>query len=311
MQRPCCYGINRRQPGCCSVLPTGGFYILRIFRYPEREDMYSFSDYKRSTEAISGYIGSFKPDVLLILGSGLGFLGDMCGEAMKISYEDIPNFCPSTAPGHAGNLVLGKLGGKNVCIMQGRMHCYEGHTMEEVSYPVRVARLLGAETMIVTNASGGVNREFSPGDIMLITDHIKLFQDTPLAGENIPEFGPRFNDMTAAYTPELRGIAHRVAAEQGIELREGVYMYFPGPQYETPAEIRAARVLGADAVGMSTVPEVIAARHCGMRILGFSLISNMAAGITGVELSEQEVLDAAAEAKGRFSALVTGCLERM
>lgn len=270
--------------------------------------MYTFADYKLSAQVIKERSGDFTPELLLVLGSGLGFLGDMCTDARIIDYADIPGFKASTAPGHSGKLVLGKLGGRNVCVMQGRIHYYEGYSMEEIAFPVRVARLLGASTLIVTNAAGGVNTGFKTGDIMVIEDHIKLFDESPLRGKNIPEFGPRFNDMTDVYTAKLRQTALDTARTQGMALQEGVYMFFPGPQYETPAEVRMARILGADAVGMSTAPEAIAARHCGMDILGFSLISNAAAGILGEPLSEQEVLDAAAAAKNKFSMLILGCI---
>jgi purine-nucleoside phosphorylase len=271
--------------------------------------LHSFEDYKKSAELIRERANGFEPELLMILGSGLGFLGDRGKDPCRIEYTEIPGFRVSTAPGHAGALVLGELGGKRVCVMQGRVHYYEGYSMEDIAFPVRTARLLGAKTLLVTNAAGGVNESFSVGDIMLITDHIKLFDESPLRGPNIGGFGPRFNDMTHTYTAALREKALDAAARLGMELRQGVYMYFPGPQYETPAEIRAARILGADAVGMSTVPEVIAARHCGMDILGFSLISNLAAGITDEPLSEEEVLIAAEAAKDRFSALVLECLE--
>lgn len=273
--------------------------------------MYHFEDYQKSAEVIRKKAGGFEPEVFMILGSGLGFLGDLVNVPCRIGYDEIPGFSVSTAPGHSGKLVLGELGGKRVCVMQGRVHYYEGYSMEDITYPVRTARLLGASKLLVTNAAGGVTESFSAGDIMIITDHIKLFDESPLRGRNIGEFGPRFNDMTHTYSKTLRAKAAEVANRLGMKLQQGVYMFFTGPQYETPAEIRAARILGADAVGMSTVPEVIAARHCGMDILGFSLISNLAAGILDRPLSEEEVLEAAAAAKERFSALVLGCLESM
>ena len=191
------------------------------------------------------------------------------------------------------------------------MHHYEGYSYEEVSYAVRVLRLLGCGTLIVTNAAGCINTAWKAGELMLITDQIKIFMESPLRGENIPEFGPRFPDASHLYTPALQELARSAAADLNIPLREGVYMYFPGPQYETPAEIRFARVAGADAAGMSTAPEVITAAHCGMQVLGFTLLSNMAAGILDQPLSEQEVLDAAAAAREKFSRLVLTCLERL
>ena len=210
-----------------------------------------------------------------------------------------------------GQLVFGTLMGRRIAVMQGRLHAYEGYSFEEVCFPLRVLRLLGCSKLIITNAAGGVNLSLRVGDICLITDHIKFFMDSPLRGRNIPEFGVRFPDATRLYTPRLQDVARSVAARQGLSLAEGVYMYFPGPSYETPAEIRAIRVLGGDLVGMSTVPEVIAAGHAGMEVLGFSLVANAAAGITGQTLSEQEVLDAAAAAKERFSRLICGCVESM
>ena len=272
---------------------------------------YAFSDYQRSADAIRAKIGDFQPQVAMILGSGLGYLGDLVENAVAVPYGEIPNFRVSTAPGHKGQLVFGTLEGKKVAVMQGRMHHYEGYSYEEVSYAVRVLRLLGCTTLIVTNAAGCINKDWKAGDLMLISDQMKFFMESPLRGENIPEFGVRFPDSSHLYTPALRDMARQTAAELGIGLREGVYMYFPGPQYETPAEIRAARVLGADAAGMSTAPEVITAGHCGMQVLGFTLLSNMAAGILDQPLSEQEVLDAAEAAKDKFSRLVLACLKKI
>ena len=272
---------------------------------------YSFAQYQESADAIRAKIGDFQPKVAMILGSGLGFLGDEVEHPIAVPYAQIPHFKVSTAPGHKGQLVFGTLEGQAVAVMQGRMHHYEGYSYEEVSYAVRVLRLLGCDTLVVTNAAGCVNREWSAGDLMLITDHIKIFMESPLRGENLPQFGPRFPDASHLYTPALREVARQAAAELSIPLREGVYMYFPGPQYETPAEVRFARVAGADAVGMSTAPEVITAGHCGMQVLGFTLLSNMAAGILDQPLSEQEVLDAAAAAREKFSGLVRACLRRL
>ena len=272
---------------------------------------YTFEQYQESAAVIRAKIGDFKPDVAMVLGSGLGYLGDLVDDAVVVPYGEIPHFKVSTAPGHKGQLVFGRLNGKNVAVMQGRMHHYEGYSYEEVSYAVRVLRLLGSETLIVTNAAGCVNTQWSAGELMLITDQIKIFMESPLRGENIPEFGPRFPDSSHLYTPALQQVARAAAKDLGIELREGVYMYFPGPQYETPAEVRFARIAGADAVGMSTAPEVTVAAHCGMQVLGFTLLSNMAAGILDQPLSEQEVLDAAAAAKEQFSKLVLTCLERL
>lgn len=272
---------------------------------------YTFADYENAARHISQRLGDFRPEVAMILGSGLGDMADMAKDPIVIPYGEIPGFSVSTAPGHKGQLVFGTLGGKSVAVMQGRLHAYEGYSFEEVCFPLRVLRLLGCDKLVITNASGGVNLSFRVGDICLITDHIKFFMDSPLRGQNIPEFGTRFPDATHLYTPRLQEVARKTAQSQGLDLVEGVYMYFPGPSYETPAEIRAIRVLGSDLVGMSTVPEVIAAGHAGMEVLGFSLVSNAAAGITGNALSEQEVLDAAAAAKERFSKLIYGCVEAM
>ncbi|MBP1737319.1 MAG: Purine nucleoside phosphorylase [Oscillospiraceae bacterium] len=271
----------------------------------------TFAQYQESVSFIQKQLGSFVPKIALILGSGLGYLGDLVEQPVAVAYGDIPYFKCSTAPGHSGRLVFGTLAGRPVAVMQGRIHHYEGYSYEEVVYAVRVLRLLGCETLIVTNAAGAINTEFQAGDLMLITDHIKLFLDSPLRGSNLPEFGPRFPDSSHLYTPSLQKLAREAAEEEGIFLREGVYFYFPGPQYETPAEIRAARILGGDAAGMSTAPEVIAAGHCGMSVLGFTLCSNMAAGILNQPLSEEEVLRAGEAAKDRFSKLVLTCLKKL
>lgn len=272
---------------------------------------FTYQQYQESADAVRSRIGSFAPKVAMILGSGLGYMGDEVDGAVAVPYGEIPHFKTSTAPGHKGQLVFGTLAGQRVAVMQGRMHHYEGYSYEEVSYAVRVLRLLGCSTLVVTNAAGCINLEWSAGDLMLITDQIKLFMESPLRGPNLPEFGPRFPDSSTLYSPALREVARRAAAALGIELREGVYMYFPGPQYETPAEIRFARTAGADAAGMSTAPEVITAAHCGMQVLGFTLLSNMAAGILPQPLTEQEVLDAGEAAKEKFSRLLLECLKRM
>lgn len=247
---------------------------------------------------------SVKPSVGLILGSGLGVLGDEIEEGHRIRYEEIPDFPVSTVEGHAGRLVLGELEGKAVVVMQGRFHYYEGYPMDQVVFPVWVMRRLGVETLLVTNAAGGVNTSFSPGDLMLITDHIKFFTDSPLRGPNLEDLGPRFNDMSDAYTARLRALAWKAAAAAGIDLREGVYAHMPGPSFETPAEIRMLRTLGADAVGMSTVPEVIAAAHCGLEVLGISAISNMAAGILDQPLNHEEVIETGRQVRDVFIRLV-------
>ena len=272
---------------------------------------YTMEQYRASAKAIRDRLGDFIPKVAMVLGSGLGYMGDEVEGAVAIDYLDIPNFKASTAPGHKGRLVFGTLEGQRVAVMQGRTHHYEGYSYEEVSYAVRVLRLLGCDTLIATNAAGCVNTSWQAGDLMLMTDHIKMFSESPLRGENLPEFGVRFPDASHLYTPRLRELARQTAQELGIPLREGIYFYCYGPQYETPAEVRAARVLGGDAVGMSTAPEVIVAGHCGMEVLGLTLLSNMAAGILDQPLSEQEVLEAGETAREKFSGLVRACLRKM
>ena len=274
-------------------------------------ECYTFEQYQESARALEAELKGFRPKVLLILGSGLGFLGDEVENPIVVPYSRVPHMKFSTAPGHKGQFVFGRLGGQDVAVMQGRLHTYEGWSFADVSYPVRVLRLLGAETLLVTNAAGAVNERFSAGDIMLITDHIKLFGVSPLCGPNVEEFGPRFPDVSHVYTPALQSVAREAAAAQGLTLRQGVYMYFPGPQFETPAEVRMARTLGADAAGMSTVPEAIVAAHCGMQVLGLTLCTNMAAGILPQPLSGEEVMEIASRSSRKFSALVRGCLERM
>ena len=271
----------------------------------------SFAQYQESADYLKSKLGGFVPRVAMVLGSGLGYLGDEVSDPVIVPYAEIPHFKHSTAPGHKGQLVFGMLAGQKVAVMQGRMHYYEGYSYEEVGYAVRVLRLLGCDTLFVTNAAGGVNWSFKAGDLMLITDQIKPFLESPLRGENLPEFGPRFPDCSFLYTPALQDLARRQARRLDIGLKEGVYCYFPGPQYETPAEVRMARFLGADAVGMSTAPEVIVAGHCGMKVLGLTLVSNMAAGILPKPLSEEEVLQAAAAARDRFSGLLLACLEHL
>ena len=272
---------------------------------------YTIEDYQASVWAIRERAGDFVPQTALILGSGLGFLADEVADPLSVDYRDIPGFRTSTAPGHQGRLVLGTLEGRRVAVMQGRMHHYEGYSYQEVAYPVGVLRLLGCGELIVTNAAGCVRTDWQAGDLMLITDHIKLFSESPLRGPNLPQLGPRFPDASHLYTPRLQQLARESARELGMTLREGVYFYCYGPQYETPAEVRAARILGGDAVGMSTAPEVVAAGHCGLEVLGLTLLSNMAAGILDQPLSEEEVLQAGERARESFAGLVRACLRKL
>lgn len=240
----------------------------------------------------------------LVLGSGLGDLAEEIKNPVIINYKDIPHFPVSTVAGHAGRLVIGELEGRNVLCMQGRFHFYEGYEMDQVVFPIQVMKMLGVQRLILTNAAGCVNTSWKPGTLMLINDHIKLAPQSPMRGRNEDELGLRFFDMSRAYDPELIKVAKVQAEKLGIPVTEGVYMFFSGPNFETPAEIRAARVLGADAVGMSTVPEVIAAAHCGLRTLGISCMTNMAAGILDQPLGHTEVLETSLRVKGQFSALI-------
>ena len=274
-------------------------------------EFYTYEQYQESAQALREKLNGFQPRVLVILGSGLGALADEVEDPIAVPYEEVPHMKHSTAPGHKGRFLFGKLAGQDAAVMQGRLHTYEGWSFADAGYPVRVLRLLGARSLVVTNAAGAVNTGFAAGDIMLITDHIKFFGVSPLCGPNVEEFGPRFPDVSHVYTPALRQKARETAGAQGVDLKEGVYMFFPGPQYETPAEVRAARLLGADAVGMSTVPEAITAAHCGMEVLGFTLCTNMAAGVLEQPLSGDEVIEAAEAAGPKFTALVKGCLERL
>ena len=242
-------------------------------------------------------------DFGLILGSGLGELAEEIEEAIVIPYDQIPFFPTSTVVGHAGQLVYGTLSGKKVLAMQGRFHFYEGHSMQTVTYPVRVMAALKAHSVIVANASGGVNESFVPGDLMLITDHINFTGQNPLIGPNEDEIGPRFPDMSEAYTLTYREVAKEAASQLDLTLKEGVYMGYSGPTYETPAEIRMSRTMGADAVGMSTVPEVIVAAHSGLKVLGISCITNLAAGMQA-NLNHEEVVETTQRVKQSFKALI-------
>ncbi len=273
--------------------------------------MATYKQYEESASYLKEKLSGFAPEVMLILGSGLGFLGDIVENPIFVPYSEIPHFKHSTAPGHKGRFVFGELSGKKVMVMQGRLHIYEGYTAEEAAYPVRVAKLLGVNSLIVTNACGGVNTSYKVGELIVLKDFMKFPNVNPLLGENLNEFGPRFCDMSYAYDKDYRNLAKQIGKEQGLDLKEGVYFYMTGPQYETPAEIKAIRILGGDVVGMSTAPESITANHCGMKILGISLVTNMAAGVLDNPLSEQEVLDEGAKAAKYFSKLILEFLVRM
>jgi len=253
-----------------------------------------------------------QPKIAIILGSGLGALADEVQIDAAFPYQEIPGFAQSTVSGHAGRLIVGTLAGKKVIIMQGRLHYYEGHPMSAIIFPVRVMHALGANTLIVTNAAGGLNPDFDPGDVMLITDHINVQGNNALIGPNLDEIGPRFPDMTHTYTPELQALALEIAEREKISLRQGVYVAWSGPTYETPAERRYLRIIGGDAVGMSTVPEVTAANHAGMHILGLSAITNIATG--GPDQppdSHEEVLAMAQVAGKKLVRLVGQILEQI
>lgn len=263
-----------------------------------------------ATEYIKG-ITDIKPEIALILGSGLGAMAENIKNPVKIKYSDIPNFPVSTVVGHAGELIIGELEGKKVVAMQGRFHYYEGYSQSLTTMSVRVMKMLGAETLIITNAAGGANKDFKAGDLMIIKDHINLSGSNPLIGKNDDRIGPRFPDMSDAYNKEYRDLIKKSAEEEGIEVREGVYTFFSGPNYETPAEIRMVQVLGGDAVGMSTVPEVIVAAHCGMKVIGVSCITNMAAGISETKLNHKEVIETTEKVKVNFAKLITRVIKNL
>lgn len=252
-----------------------------------------------------------EPDVALILGSGLGPLADKIENKIEVLYKDIPNFLVSTNPMHAGKMIFGNLAGKKVVCMSGRFHSYEGYSMEQLAIPVRVLSLLGAKKLIVTNAAGAVNMDYKPGDIMIISDHLKFPLESPMCGPNVEDFGPRFFDVSKMYTPELRILAKECAKQTNLTVHEGTYFFMPGPQFETPAEIKAIRVLGGDAVGMSTVTEALTAAHLGMQVLGFSVLTNMAAGILDQPITDEEVNEIGNMISSKFSSYIETIIEKM
>ena len=252
-----------------------------------------------------------RPKIALVLGSGLGAFADEFSSAKKIPYAKIPHFPQSTAIGHAGQLVLGKVDGVDVAGMQGRVHLYEGYSPQQVVFPIRVFARMGVKAVILTNAAGGVNLNYSAGALVAISDHINLQGVNPLIGPNDERFGVRFPDMTRAYDPEFRNFVSDAGKKLKMNLHEGVYLALSGPNYETPAEIRSFRTLGADLVGMSTVPEVLAARHAGIRVLGISCVTNMAAGVTGQALTAEEVFETGARVKNEFIALLKAVIPKI
>jgi purine-nucleoside phosphorylase len=271
---------------------------------------YTLEYFQKSADYIRSIV-PWSPEIAIVLGSFLGPFTDAIEDPIAIDYGDIPNFLVSTVQGHAGKLIFGTVAGRRVVCMSGRFHSYEGYDFEQLVIPVRLFKLLGVKALILTNAAGAVNAEYRPGDIMIVSDHIKLTGASPLRGKNVDEFGPRFFDVSRMYTPELRRLARACAEGTGLTLHEGVYMFFTGPQYETPAEIRAARILGADAVGMSTVTEALTAAHCGMPVLCLSVMTNMAAGVLEQPLTSEEVLETATAVAKRFSVYLKKIIERI
>ena len=254
--------------------------------------------------------GIKQPEIGLVLGSGLGELANEIENPVILPYTDIPNFPVSTVEGHDGNLIFGLLSGKKVIALQGRFHFYEGYALEDVTYPIRVFKELGVKTLILTNAAGGVNQSFEPGDIMVITDHLNLSGCNPLMGPNVSKHGPRFVDLSQTYSLRAQELLKQISLEEGISLKEGVYTWLSGPSYETPAEIRMVRTLGGDAVGMSTVPEAIVAKHTGMEVIGLSCITNLAAGMQDT-LSHEEVVTISNQAKPKFKQILRHLIAKL
>lgn len=271
------------------------------------------SYFDRVNEAAGVVLGSVGavPDVAVVLGSGLGDFADTLTDAVSIPYRDIPHWPVPRVVGHAGRLVAGRLGTRHVAALAGRCHAYEGHDLKAVAFGVRALGLVGVKTLVLTNAAGGINTGFSPGTLMVIDDHVNLTGNNPLVGENDERFGARFPDMSEVYSLRLRRMADEVGRAEGLSLRHGVYAAVLGPSYETPAEIRYLRTIGADAVGMSTAAEAIAARHMGLEVLGISCISNMAAGVLGQALVHEEVLETTRRVRGQFFALLEGIVGRL
>jgi len=274
----------------------------------------STSLYDTASEAacyIAERAGVRKPRVAIVLGSGLGGVADSIPDGVEIPYDEIPHFPTSTVDGHAGSLLIGSIEGVDVVVMKGRFHFYEGYSMEQVTLPVRVFKLMGIGSLFLTNAAGSTSTKLAPGSLMIITDHLNMFGENPLRGPNDERFGPRFPDMTSVYAADFMDIAHEAAREIGIVLAEGVYVGLRGPSYETPAEIRMLRDLGADAVGMSTVPEAIVARYCGIKVLAVSCISNLCAGLTRNQINHSEVMEVGARAQEQLSKLILRVVPRL
>lgn len=271
--------------------------------------MSSYDAVKEAADAVRSRIDAV-PDIAIVLGSGLGAFAGELTDAVSIPYGELPHWPVSNVVGHEGRLLVGRRGGTRVAALSGRCHAYEGHDLRTVTFAVRALGVLGVKTLILTNAAGGINTGFSEGALMVIDDHINLLGDNPLVGTNDERFGPRFPDMTEVYSRRLRAIADQAARELGLTLPHGVYVSLLGPSYETPAEIRFLRTIGADAVGMSTVPEAIAARHMGLEVLGISCITNMAAGVLPHPLDHNEVMETARRVRGQFIALLDAIIAR-
>jgi len=265
----------------------------------------------RCYDGVKEKLGGFTPKIALILGSGLGALADEIDVKTTIGYSEIDGFPTSTIPGHKGRFVIGNIGAAPVVIMQGRVHYYEGYSMDDVVLPTRLMRKMGAEILFLTNSAGGINPSFTPGDFMLINDQIASFVPSPLTGDNIDELGPRFPDMSAIYDKKLSGIIRLTTFTLGIDLKEGVYIQTSGPNFESPAEIKMYRLLGADAAGMSTACEAIAGNHAGMRVCGISCISNLACGMTDTPLSHEEVIQTSKNSSPLFRKLIRGAVENI
>lgn len=271
---------------------------------------YSFKQYREAADYIQDKVKS-EARIGLVLGSALGQLSELLENPVEIPYTDIPHFLKATVQSHAGKMIFGKLAGKNVVCLSGRFHYYEGYDFEDLVIPMRVLKLRGVKTMILTNAAGAINEDYRRGDLMLIRDHIKLHGASPLRGPNLTEFGPRFFDVSDMYTKQLRELAKACAQDLKMGLQEGIYYFAGGPQFETPAEIRAMRILGGDAVGMSTVTEALTCAQMGMDVIGISLISNMAAGVLDQPVTGEEVDQAGQEAAGQFSKLLVEIISRL
>lgn len=271
---------------------------------------FDFAFFEKSAEYVRAR-APFQPEIAIVLGSCLGPFADSIQDPVSIDYAEIPNFLISTAPSHAGKLIFGTVAGRRVVCMSGRFHYYEGYDFEQLTIPVRLFKLLGVKATILTNAAGAINTAYRPGDVMIVSDHIKMTGASPLRGANISEFGDRFFDTTQMYTPELREIARECAKHSKLNVHEGVYFYFTGPQFETPAEIRAARILGGDAAGMSTVTEALTAAHCKMPLLALSVMTNMAAGVLDAPLSTEEVDRTGEKIAHEFSAYLTQIIQKI